>query len=73
MPLFAYRCSDCQAGEEHIQKHSDAPIDVCDACGGALRKLITGTNFALKGGGWYKDGYTKKPDRRRAFNHSKSR
>jgi predicted nucleic acid-binding Zn ribbon protein len=26
----------------------------------AMRRLISrGTGFALKGGGWYRDGYTK--------------
>ena len=28
------------------------------ACGGKLKKLISQTSFSLKGGGWYKDGYS---------------
>jgi len=26
-------------------------------CGGATKRLISRTEFVLKGGGWYKDGY----------------
>jgi len=32
-----------------------------DICGGKCKKLISKGSFALKGGGWYKDGYTKPP------------
>lgn len=28
------------------------------ACKGKLKKLISQTSFSLKGGGWYKDGYS---------------
>ncbi|MFO0637477.1 MAG: zinc ribbon domain-containing protein [Nannocystaceae bacterium] len=57
MPLYAYRCSVCGAEEEHIERFSDPPKATCDACGGALARLLTPTAFHLKGGGWYKDGY----------------
>jgi len=57
MPLYAYRCSACGSEEEHIERFSDPPKAACDACGGALERLLTPTAFHLKGGGWYKDGY----------------
>jgi len=28
-------------------------------CGGKCKKLVSKGSFSLKGGGWYKDGYTK--------------
>jgi len=28
-------------------------------CGGKCKKLVSKGSFALKGGGWYKDGYIK--------------
>ncbi len=57
MPIYSYRCQSCGAEEEHLQKVSDPPVETCAACGGPLVKRITGTNFKLVGGGWYKDLY----------------
>lgn len=41
MPTYSYQCTQCDATEDHLQKVSDAPVEVCAACGGALRKLMT--------------------------------
>jgi putative FmdB family regulatory protein len=57
MPIYAYRCQNCGADAEYIQKFSDPPVTVCEACGGALERAVTAAAFHLKGGGWYKDGY----------------
>lgn len=57
MPIYAYRCLQCEAEPEYIQKMSDEPIAVCEACGGSLVRKVTAAAFHLKGGGWYKDGY----------------
>jgi putative FmdB family regulatory protein len=57
MPIYAYRCSKCGADTEYIQKFSDPPMSVCEACGGPLARAVTAAAFHLKGGGWYKDGY----------------
>lgn len=57
MPIYEYRCQVCGANEEHVQRFSDPPMTQCQACGGALKKQISGAAFHLKGGGWYKDGY----------------
>jgi putative FmdB family regulatory protein len=57
MPLYAYQCEKCGHEEEHIQRFSDDPITECEVCGGPTKRLITGTAFKLKGGGWYADGY----------------
>src|SRR5262245_57140278 len=37
---------------------SDPPKKTCEACRGALERLISRTSFHLKGGGWYKDLYS---------------
>lgn len=46
-----------------IQKISDPPLTRCPACGGNLEKKISATSFQLKGGGWYKDGYSNKTEK----------
>lgn len=58
MPLYLYDCEKCHKSHEVIQKFSDPPLKKCPSCGGKLKKRITSTAFQLKGGGWYKDGYS---------------
>jgi putative FmdB family regulatory protein len=57
MPLYEYRCDSCGNQFELRQKFSDPLASECPACGGAVQKLISQAGFALKGGGWYGDGY----------------
>jgi len=58
MPIYEYKCEDCGAHTEAIQKFSDEPLTTCEDCGGRLHKLISNTSFVLKGSGWYADGYS---------------
>jgi len=59
MPIYEYACEKCHLTFEVRQKFSDEPVSACRECGGAVTKLISqGGGFALKGGGWYQQGYT---------------
>jgi len=57
MPVYEYRCTQCLKEFEYQQRMADPPRVECEACGGALERLISRTAFQLKGGGWYKDLY----------------
>lgn len=57
MPVYEYQCSACKREFEYEHRMSDPSKTVCEACGGALERLISRTSFAFKGGGWYKDLY----------------
>jgi len=57
MPLYEYQCKSCNTTFEMRQKFSDPPASSCPSCGGEVEKLISQTGFALKGQGWYSDGY----------------
>lgn len=57
MPIYEYHCKACGKNFETLQKISEPPLATCPACGKKVRRLISQTSFALKGGGWYKDGY----------------
>src|ERR1700732_1382940 len=59
MPLYEYRCSKCGEKFEVIQKFSDAPLTVHEACGGTVERLISLSGFSLKGSGWYATDYAK--------------
>ncbi|PLX97898.1 MAG: transcriptional regulator [Desulfuromonas sp.] len=58
MPLYEYQCEECGLQFEIRQKFSDAPLNTCKACGGKAKKMISRAGFALKGGGWYDQGYS---------------
>lgn len=57
MPVYEYQCTACEHRFELRQKFSDEPARDCPSCGGSVQKLISSTAFALKGGGWYNEGY----------------
>jgi putative FmdB family regulatory protein len=56
MPLREYDCPKCGTFEV-LQKHSDELLTKHDACGEPVTKKLSLSSFALKGGGWYSDGY----------------
>lgn len=70
MPVYEYKCVTCCAKIEILQKMSDAPLTVCTACGGELKKLITNTSFVLKGSGWYVSDYPSS-DRKKSLGEGK--
>jgi putative FmdB family regulatory protein len=57
MPLYEYECNACAHRFEVIQKYSDAPIDVCPKCGGAVSKLFSSPAIQFKGSGFYLTDY----------------
>ena len=59
MPLYEYLCSKCGEKFEVIQKFSDTPLTVHEACGGSVERLISLSGFSLKGSGWYATDYAK--------------
>ena len=59
MPIYEYACKSCGKHFETMQKISEPPIAPCPKCGDTADRMISQTSFTLKGGGWYKDGYSK--------------
>ena len=61
MPIYEYSCHECGNDFEEIQKFSDPPIELCPSCGSLeAKRKVSVSAFHLKGGGWYKDGYSDK-------------
>ncbi len=56
MPIYEYECPACGKFEKE-QRITAPALETCETCGKPVRKLISATSFALKGSGWYADGY----------------
>jgi putative FmdB family regulatory protein len=57
MPIYEYDCPKCGTFELS-RKMSDPELTVHEACGSPVSRRMSLTSFALKGGGWYSDGYS---------------
>jgi putative FmdB family regulatory protein len=69
MPTYEYQCRKCRKNFEVLQKISESPLEKCPTCGGKVDRLISAAAFSLRGGGWYKDGYSsaaKKEEKKEA-------
>jgi putative FmdB family regulatory protein len=60
MPIYEYQCLQCGARTEALQKMADAPLSVCEACGGELKRLISSPAVQFKGSGWYVTDYARR-------------
>jgi putative FmdB family regulatory protein len=60
MPIYEYRCLDCDHEFERMQKFSEPPLKTCPICDGTVQKLISRSAFHLKGDGWYVTDYARK-------------
>ncbi len=59
MPIYEYRCGECDHVFEEIQQFSDPDPETCPKCEEeAVERLVSQSNFQLKGGGWFDDAYS---------------
>jgi putative FmdB family regulatory protein len=57
MPTYEYSCTSCGTFDVE-QRITEPALATCDKCGGPVERLISRSSFALRGGGWYADGYS---------------
>ena len=61
MPIYEYLCASCGFQFEEVQKFNEPPLEECPNCGKkSASRQVSMSSFHLKGGGWYKDGYSGK-------------
>ena len=59
MPIYEYICKSCEHEFEEVQKFSETSLEKCPDCGqNTAERQVSMSSFHLKGGGWYKDGYS---------------
>ena len=62
MPIYRYKCTNCEHEFESLQTMKEEPLKKCVKClcDDTLEKCISITSFRLLGKGWFKDDYNKK-------------
>ncbi len=55
MPTYQYVCRECGGQLEAVQKFTDDPLTVHEACGGRLRKVFSPVGIVFKGSGFYRN------------------
>lgn len=71
MPTYEYECDACHRVFEVRQRITEDPLTTCDACGGAVHRLLSAAPFILKGEGWYVTDYPS-ASRKKALDSEKS-
>jgi putative FmdB family regulatory protein len=60
MPIYEYKCENCDETFEVLQKFNDDPLTECVTCHqGPVKKLMSVSSFVLKGAGFYVNDYKK--------------
>jgi len=57
MPIYEYQCNQCNEVFEIFHKIDEECKVTCPKCLGPAKKLISATNFVLKGSGFYVNDY----------------
>jgi putative FmdB family regulatory protein len=60
MPIYEYQCKKCSEVFEIFHKIDEECNAACPKCLGPAKKLISATNFILKGSGFYVNDYPSK-------------
>ena len=61
MPIYEYHCETCDKTKEISHGISEKRSPKCPVCGKRMKRIISRNSFQLKGSGWYKTDYPKKP------------
>lgn len=53
MPIYAYKCVNCEHEFEQRQRMSDRPLEECPVCQGPVRRVVNSVGIVFKGSGFY--------------------
>lgn len=63
MPIYEYLCKHCNYITDKLEKINDNTEKKCPRCETySLKKIVSASNFQLKGSGWYKTDYKRNTD-----------
>ena len=71
MPRYDYDCETCEICVEISKSYKDVDREEkCDKCGSIMKRLISKSNFALRGDGWHSKDYS--PDNKNKLTEEKA-
>jgi putative FmdB family regulatory protein len=53
MPLYTYRCNECDHEFQVRQRMVDDPLTECPVCDGSVRRIVSSVGVVFKGSGFY--------------------
>lgn len=53
MPIYTYRCKECDNEFEVRQRMTDDPLAECPVCLGEIRRVVNSVGVVFKGKGFY--------------------
>ncbi len=53
MPIYQYRCKECDHQFEVRQRMTDDPLAHCPVCQGEIRRIVNSVGVVFKGKGFY--------------------
>lgn len=59
MPIYSYKCSDCEHSFDAQQSMSDNALAICPKCQGKLKKVVGQVGVTFKGSGFYRTDNAK--------------
>ncbi len=60
MPIYEYKCQECEYYFEALQRIGEKLLTDCPQCNAKkLKRLVSAPNFRLKGKGWYETDFKK--------------
>ena len=60
MPIYEYKCQECDHYFEALQRIGEQFLTDCPECNAKkLKRLVSAPNFRLKGKGWYETDFKK--------------
>jgi putative FmdB family regulatory protein len=57
VPVYCYKCFDCEHYAEIKQSFTDNPLSECPECGGDFRRVIRDIGVIFKGSGFHTTDY----------------
>jgi putative FmdB family regulatory protein len=65
MPIYEYQCQKCKNIFEVFHKIEEEVNPACPRCLGQARRVMSATNFILKGSGFYVNDYPSESKKKR--------
>jgi putative FmdB family regulatory protein len=65
MPIYEYQCQGCNNVFEVFHKIEEEVSPTCPRCLGQARRILSATNFILKGSGFYVNDYPSESRKKR--------